>query len=558
MSKWSSKLCAIIIAFGLIGGLIAGRVVTVSVEKKFIPVDKEMVEKEVEESEVVVLPFAEAADLSDEELDGQFFSKSADEFVIGSVAKHYGMWSFLPAAMAIVVCLLAKQPLVALFAAVVSGGFLLGRYNIIDAVLMPALASDDGAGILLLYLWLLGALLGVWSRNGAAEAFARWATENLVRGPRSAKLVAWGLGILFFQGGTVSTVMVGTTVKPVADRQRISHEELSYIVDSTASPIAILIAFNAWPGYVQALLFVPGVAYLATESSRLTFFFQSLPYSFYAWFAVLGTFLLSIDKAPLLGKKMRQAIKRSRETGQLDDPDASPVLSPELKASQVPEGYTPSVVEFALPTGLLIVIAVGTFLRSGSPDVRNAFGIAALVAAIVTLCRGMSLGDLLDGIGDGLKGVVGASVILLLAVTLGGITKETGAAGYLVEQLGGGIAYWCLPALLFLLTVTIAFSTGTSWGTYAVAFPLAMPLAISIADVSQLSDSPRFVALCFAAVLNGSVMGDQCSPISDTTVLSSMTTGADLMDHVVTQIIPATAAGVLAVVLWTALAFTCA
>lgn len=500
----------------------------------------------------------ELTEIPPEQASGVVLVDSKGDYWLANATKHLGIWSFIPPLMAIVLCLTLKEPLIALLVGVVSGGLLLGKYNITDDVLLPSMASPGGAGILLLYLWLLGALMGIWSRTGAAEAFAQWATDHLVRGPRTAKLVAWILGIFFFQGGTISTVLVGTTVKPVADKERISHEELSYIVDSTASPIAILMAFNAWPMYIQALLYVPGVAYLATEQDRLKFFFQNLPLSFYAWFAVLGTFLLSIDKAPFLGSKMRAAIKRSRETGQLDRPGAEPMLSPELQRSQVPEGYTPSVIEFVLPLAVLTAIAVGTFIADGLPQVRIAFSVAALVAAASALIRGMSVKHLMDGIGTGLKGVVVASVILLLAVTLGAITKETGAATYLVDLLGDAIPYWSLPGLLFILTVLIAFSTGTSWGTYAVAFPLAMPLAFSIAAADGLANPDRFVAVCFAAVLNGSVMGDQCSPVSDTTVLSSMTTGADLMDHVLTQLVPASAAAALAIVAWTVVALLCA
>ena len=135
--------------------------------------------------------------------------------------------------------------------------------------------------------------MGIWCRTGAAEAFAEFMTKKFVRGPISAKLVSWSLGVIFFQGGTISTVLVGTTVKPISDKQKISHEELSYIVDSTASPIASLLAFNAWPGYIQSFIFVSGVSWLATESDRIAFFFISIPLCFYAMFAVLGTFLLS-------------------------------------------------------------------------------------------------------------------------------------------------------------------------------------------------------------------------------------------------------------------------
>ncbi len=470
-----------------------------------------------------------------------------------TAARHWGLWSLLPAAIAIALCLMTKEPLTSLFGGIVVGALMLQKYDLTGAVLVPSMATESAAGVLILYLWLLGGLMGIWSRTGAAQAFAQWMTKHFVRGPRSAKLVAWGLGVIFFQGGTVSTVLVGTTVKPIADQQKVSHEELSYIVDSTASPIASVIAFNAWPAYVQALIYVPGVAFLATESDRLKFFFMSVPFSFYGIFAVTGTLLLALDKAPLLGSRFRKAIRRSRETGELDAPDATPLSAKELQASHVPDGYTPRVAEFFLPLAVLIGIAVGTFMfmEGGSPNVHWAFGAALLLSALMALWRGMKLVDLVEGLGEGLKGVVVASVILMLAITLGSVSKQAGGGLYLVDQLGDSLPYWAVPVTLQVLTMIIAFSTGTSWGTYAVAFPLGMPLAWAIAQSQGLEHPMLFMMVCFATILNGSVYGDQCSPISDTTVLSAMTTGSDLMDHVKTQLIPATAASVLAGVCWT-------
>ena len=468
---------------------------------------------------------------------------------------HWGWWSLLPAAVAVMLCWLTREPVTSLAAGIVSGALLLGKYDITGEVMIPSLASTNSAGVLLLYLWLLGGLMGVWSRTGAAQAFAEFMTARFVRGPKTAKLVAWALGIVFFQGGTVSTVVVGTTVKPIADQQRVSHEELAYIVDSTASPIASQLAFNAWPGYVQAFIFVSGVGFLATEADRIAFFFQSVPFCFYAIFAVLGTFLLSIEKPIFLGKRLAAAMERSRTTGRLDAEGADPLSTKELQASEVPAGYTPHVLEFFLPLGALIAIAVGTFVVYGSPNVQWAFGTALLLAAGMALGKGMSLKDLISGFHNGIKGVVLGSVILLLAITIGNVSTETGGGVFLVEQLGDALPYFLLPVMLQLMTMVIAFSTGTSWGTYAVAFPLAMPLAWAVAGAQGLSHPELFMTLCFASVMDGSVYGDQCSPISDTTVLSSVCTGCDLMDHVKTQIPQASIAAGLAAVCWTVLAF---
>ena len=468
---------------------------------------------------------------------------------------HWGYWSLLPAVVAVLLCWVTREPVPALLGGIVSGALILGQYDLTGQVLIPALATTNAAGILLLYLWLLGGLMGIWSRTGAAQAFAEFMTVRFVRGPKTAKLVAWMLGVIFFQGGSMSTVLVGTTVKPIADRENVSHEELAYIVDSTASPIASQLAFNAWPGYVQAFIFVSGVSFLATEADRISFFFQSVPFCFYAIFAVLGTFLLGIEKPLFLGKRLAAAMDRSRATGQLDADGAEPLSARELQASHVPAGYTPHVLEFFLPLGALIGIAIGTFVVTDSPNVHWAFGAALLLAVGMALAKGMALKELMAGFHDGIRGVVLGSVILLLAITIGGVNTQTGGAVFLVDQLGESIPYFLLPVLLQLLTMIIAFSTGTSWGTYAVAFPLAMPLAWAIAGTHELAHPELFMTLCFAAVMDGSVYGDQCSPISDTTVLSAMCTGCDLMDHVKTQIPQASIAAGLAAICWTAIAF---
>ena len=251
-------------------------------------------------------------------------------------------------------------------------------------------------------------------------------------------------------------------------------------------------------------------------------------------------------------------MERARTTGQLDAEDADPLSAPELQGSNTPEGYKPHVLEFFVPLFTLIGIAVGTFLFTGTPNVHWAFGAAFVIAGGTALAKGMSIKDLISGFHDGLKGVVLGCVILLLAVTIGGISSATGGAIFLVETLGEAIPFFLLPVLLQLLTMLIAFSTGTSWGTYAVAFPLAMPLAWAVATGQELAHPELFMTLCFAAVMDGSVYGDQCSPISDTTVLSSVCTGCDLMDHVKTQIPQASVAAALAAVCWTGVALLAA
>lgn len=475
-----------------------------------------------------------------------------------SAHRHWGWWSFLPAFTAIALCWITKEPISALLSGILVGAMLLGQFDFLNNVLVKNIGTEKAAVILILYLWLLGGLMGIWTKTGASEAFADYMSTNFVKGPRSAKFVAWLLGVVFFQGGTVSAVLVGTTVRPLADEEKVSHEELSLIVDSTSSPIAVLLAFNAWPVYVQAFMGVAGVSYLATQELRIDFFFSSIIYSFYAILAITATFLVAVELHPALPKKLKEARKRARETGELNAPNAEPLAGDDPNYDFVPSGYQPNLLDFVLPLVVLLGVAVGTYAFLGSPRVLWAFGAALLTAVILAKLNGMTLKVIMEGIMEGMKGVVLGSVILLLAITVGSISQEVGGGHYLVSLLGGLQSYWILPATAFAIAVVIAFSTGTSWATFAVTLPLVMPLAYAVATNQGLANPERFMSICFIACLNGGVFGDQCSPISDTTILSSMCTGADLMDHVKTQIPVALQAALLALVGWTTLAWYCA
>ena len=483
---------------------------------------------------------------------------SVKRYYLVTVEPHWGIWSFLPAVITIGLCWITKEPITSLLAGIVVGALLMGQYDLLGGVLIPAISTKKAATILILYLWLLGGLMGIWTRTGASQAFADYMAKNYVRGPRSAKFITWLLGIAFFQGGTISSVLVGTTVRPLADKERVSHEELSLIVDATSSPIAILLAFNAWPFYIQAFLGVAGVSYLATEADRLRFFFASVPLSFYALFSVLATLLIALDKHPALPKKLKQARLRALETGELNAPGSKP-LAMESESQRKPEiDHKSRPVDFFLPLITLLGIAVGTYWWLDSPNVLWAFGAALLLAGCLAAFRGMNLREIIGGVIEGQRSVILGSVILLLAIAIGKISQDVGAGRYLVSLLGDFSWYWALPATVFVIAVLIAFSTGTCWGTYAVTFPLVMPLAYAVATNQELGHPQLFMSLCFAACLNGGVFGDQCSPISDTTILSAISTEADLMDHVTTQIPIALQAAALAILLWTGIAFYCA
>ncbi len=511
---------------------------------------KKTLDNVLQENDSLLLYFDQSQSDSFSEIDYEIVQVDGQFFWV-ELKKTYRAWALFPAFVTLLLCWVIREPVLSLLFGVLSGSLILQHYNIIEQVLIPTIMSKSASTIILLYFILLGGLLGMWSITGADQAFAKWMTTHFVKGPRSAKLVSWMLGVLFFQGGTVSVVLVGTMVKPLSDKHKVSHEELAYVVDSTASPIASQLAFNAWPAYIQGFIYVAGVSWLATEADRITFFFKSVPFCFYAIFAVFGTFMLAIGKPIFIGKQMKEAIKRSRETGQLDRPGIQNVIPDKLKLALVPKGYKSSLYDFVLPLFLLIFTAIYTFVVAGSPNILLAFSLSLSSIVVMAVAKGLLLKDIIRGLTRGMQTMVLGLLILLLAICIGKMTVDLGAGIYMVGLLGDSLPYWCLPVCLQILTVIIAFSTGTSWGTYAITFPIAMPLAWAIAQSASLDHPMFFMTICFAAVMDGSVYGDQCSPISDTTVLSSMCTGCDLMDHVKTQLPQATAAAVAASICWT-------
>ena len=462
-----------------------------------------------------------------------------------------GWLSILPAVVTLVLAFATRQVLPALFAGIVTGSLVLfwisgdtADLNIISRYFLPALGSKAYAQILLVYLWSLGGLIGIWEATGAARHFADKVGLRFSKTRQSSLFLAWLLGCVFHQGGTVSSVLTGTTVKPVSDAHKVSHEELAYMVDSTASPIATILPFNAWPLYVAGLV-AGSIVIIPDEVVGYSLFLSSLPYNFYAIFAVLSTLLFAFEKLPYVPGPMREARARAKRGDGLNAPGASPMIVDETLTStadiQPTEGYDPSLADFLLPLGVLLGVNIVPVMAGLGSYVNEAFMLSVLSAMIVAGVRGMPLGRVVNGFIDGCGKMTVGAIILGLAVTIAEVSKSLDTAAFLVSIGGDGIPPMALPGLLTLLCMIIAFATGTSWGTYAVVFPLAMPLAWSV-----LPD-PTYIQICFGAVLGGAVFGDQCSPISDTTILSSMFTGCDLMDHVRTQLPLAGTAAALAV-----------
>jgi Na+/H+ antiporter NhaC len=321
------------------------------------------------------------------------------------------MLSLFPPLIAIICAWYTREVLSSLFIAILAGGIISGKYNIVKEFIIPSVATENFAVILIVYLWALGGLIGVWTKTGGSETFARWAGKKMVRGPRSAKFFCWLMGMIFHQGGSISTVLTGTTVRPVADSNNVSHEELAYVVDSTSSPAATIIPFNVWPFYVSGLI-LGTIPLFQTKMEGVHFFFSGIYLNFYALFAILLTLLFSVELLPWYpGRKMKAAVQRARDGKGLNSKDARPMLAEELTKKNIPKGYSSGLADFFLPIGGLIGIIVLPFMVSyfilGQKEeptllITEAFLSAVLIAMLLALIKGMSLQDVISGFIDGL------------------------------------------------------------------------------------------------------------------------------------------------------------
>lgn len=450
----------------------------------------------------------------------------------------------LPSIVTIILAFLTREVLFSLFAGIITGGLTLywqtGNIEVINiskAFIVPALSSESYATIVLMYFWCVGGILGIWGKTGNADYFAKQLGKKIAKGPRSSLFLAWCLGMIFHQGGTISAILTGTTVKPVSDHYKVSHEELSYVVDSTGSPVATLIPFSTWPLIVSGFI-VGSMTLVASPQDAYNLFLSAIPYNFYAIFAVTFTLLFSLNLMPWVGQGMAKAIERSRKYKLLDAPGAEPLLMSEQQDTKLPEGFQPSNIGFLLPILMLLLFSIGPYFawKAGfieqkySQMTQEAFLIALLSAVGIARWQGMSMKDIIDGVVTGCQEMTYGAILLGLATTLAVVSKEVHTAAYLVSIMSDSIPLEALPGFLMILCMIVAFSTGMALGTYAVVLPVALPLAYSI------HPDPTYVHICFGAVLGGVVFGDQCSPVSDTTILSSMFTGCDIMDHVKTQL----------------------
>ena len=498
----------------------------------------------------------------------------ADEVdVAGQNAAKFGIWTLIPPLVAISLAFITKNVIVSLVIGIMSGGFILNIsgnnpfmalfYSFLDLIqrAVNSLADPWNAGIILQVL-AIGGVINLVGKMGGAKAIAE-ALSKRAKSAKSAQIITWVAGLLVFFDDYANSLIIGPMMRPVTDKMKISRERLAFIIDATAAPVAGIAIISTWIGLEVGLI---GSAFdsIGVETNAFGVFLNTIPFRFYN-ILILGfiviTALLLKDFGP-----MRKAEIECRRGGLnlSSNEDVNKELSKHDELEPLP-GVKLSVWNAIIPIGALILGALFAFYYSGytaimggedsaviqlmqnSPAsfdaIKEAFSNAdasvalfqsAFFAGLVAIIMGVAkkiftLSQALDIWVDGMKTLIITGVILICAWSLSSVIKELGTAKYLIQLLSGSLPPFILPSLIFVLGAIISFATGTSYGTMGILMPLAIPLAYSI------NPDMSYVIVATSAVLTGAIFGDHCSPISDTTILSSMGAGCNHIDHVRTQ-----------------------
>ncbi len=394
-------------------------------------------------------------------------------------------------------------------------------------LLKNALGTTAFSWILLLEFF-IGITIAFFQRTGAIRNFSAWVERRRLSRVR-VQLTAWVMGMFVFFSDYFSPLFVGATMRDLSDRYRVSREKLAYIADSTSAPVSVLVPITGWAVFIAGL--VVGMGGIETPEAAMGVFVASIPYNVYALLAVATVGLVIVRVVPEFGP-MARAERRAENQGLVLAPGAEPLMSEELTGIEPVEGVrTTLLLNFVVPVLIVVVVAVSSFVVTGSALTMEAFLLSVLVAGVIMRGQGMPLSDITRTALAGIKGVMPAVVILAFAYALNDLSKALGTASYIVALTESWLTAALLPALTFAVAGVIAFATGTSWGTFAIMMPIAVPMALQFAG-------GEFGPLAYAsisAVAGGGVFGDHCSPLSDTSILASTGAASDHIDHVRTQ-----------------------
>lgn len=439
-----------------------------------------------------------------------------------------GFISIIPSLLAVVLCFLTHNTIISLTVACLIGTILAGMGPMgLPTLLKTSMGTTSFSWVVLLNVF-ISILVAYFHKTGAIQGFSQ-KVQNFNLGRKGVQLIAWVLGIFVYFSDSFSPLFVGTVMRRISDAAKISREKLSYIADSTSAPVSVLVPITGWAAYLSGLAI--GVGCIADQEQAMGLFIRAVPYNFYALFAVFFVFLIGSGIVKDFGP-MKKAELRAMNEGKVLRDGAQPLIGKELTEMQKYEGLKTRVfLNFILPVMLIVTIAVGTYIKLHSAKTMEAFLAVVLFMTISMTLQGIPLKETMDTLTDGVKAAVPVVILLALAYSVNSLSKTMGTANYIVSLAKQFLSPNLLPFIIFVVAAIMAFATGTSWGVFAICMPIALPLAFTYTN-GQLTP---LVYACFAAVAGGGVFGDHCSPLSDTTVLSSAGAAADHIDHVKSQ-----------------------
>ena len=460
-----------------------------------------------------------------------------------------GPLSLVPASVAILLAFLTRNTVFSLAVACLAGVLVAGD-NLLGfpRLLVSALGNEDFSWIFLLELF-IGILIAFFQRTGAILNFSSFIERRRMTRKR-VQLIAWFMGMFVYFSDYFSPLFVGSTMRALSDRFKISREKLAYICDSTSAPVSILVPITGWAVLVAGL--IVGMGPIEDAADAMAAFILSIPFNLYSILAVMMVGLIAAGILPDFGP-MKKAEERALNEGKLTRDDAQPLMADELTGIEPYSGIQTSLFwNFVFPVLLVIGFAIGSVTLTGSARPMESFLLASVMAAIVMRIQGVPLAEITDTAMAGIKGIMPAIIILAFAYALNDLSATLNTADYIISVTESWLTPKVLPVLAFLITGFVAFSTGTSWGTYAIMIPIAVPLAFSF----SANELDTVVYATIAAVSGGGVFGDHCSPLSDTSILASTGAASDHIDHVKTQLPYAAIIGGISILLYLAIGMT--
>ncbi|MGI9261437.1 MAG: Na+/H+ antiporter NhaC family protein [Woeseiaceae bacterium] len=443
-------------------------------------------------------------------------------------------YSILPPILAIVLAIWTKQVILSLFAGIWIGSTLLSGFNPVTGVAsgIDALInvfSDPGDTKVLIFTLLIGSLIATIEHTGGVRGFVHFLeSRKWVHNAKRAQFLAWFTGLVIFIESNITLLVAGSVSRPLFDRYKLSREKLAYLIDATSAPVCAMIPLNAWGAVIIGLVASTGV------ENPLEAFIASIPYNFYAITAIVFSAIV-IWKNINIGP-MKKAEERT-QGGEILWPDATPLV--DISEEQIVDepGKIPSAALMVLPIVSMVLMMPVALYITGDGDLINGSGstsvlwsviVAIVVAWIMNFVHGEhSVNELMRLFMKGAGGLLPIATILLFALALGDIANLLGTGVYVATIVGDTIPEPLLAPLVFIVSAFIAFSVGSSWGTFAIMIPIAIPIATTLGLP---------MPLLLGAAISGAIFGDHASPISDTTVVASMASATDHIDHVRTQL----------------------